>query len=271
MASRILSTNFGNIAIEESAGRGTPLLFIHGNSSCKEIFKHQFAGAIGEKYHCIAMDLPGHGESDNAHDPEQTYTIPRYADVAIAVMENLNLSSYAILGWSLGGHIGIEMMSRATDVKGLLISGTPPVGSDPNDMSSAFRPTEHMAFTGQEILSDEQAEQYAHATCGSGPRYECFLGDAVRRTDGRARRIMMEAAMRGEGVDQKNEVMDNETPLAIINGADEAMINNEYLTTIEYKNLWEETVHLIENAGHAPFLESPHDFDVLLDRFMRSL
>jgi len=271
MTSSIIRTNFGNIAIEESSGRGTPLLFIHGNSSCKEVFKHQFAGAIGEKYHCIAMDLPGHGESDNAIDPEQTYTIPGYADVAVTLMENLNVSSYAILGWSLGGHIGIEMMSRATGVKGLLISGTPPIGRDPKDMSSAFKPTVHMAFTGQEILSDEQADQYAHATCGSGTQYENFLGDAVRRTDGHARRIMMESAMRGEGVDQKGEVMNNEIPLAIINGADEAMINNEYLTTIKYKNLWKETVHLIENAGHAPFWDSPHDFNVLLDRFMQSL
>jgi len=271
MDSRRINSEWGNIAIIESAGSGLPILFIHGNSSCKEVFKHQFTGTIGKKHRCIAMDLPGHGQSDNAKDPEQTYTIPGYADVAVALMKSLDISSYAVLGWSLGGHVGIEMISRESNINGLVISGTPPIGLDPKDMAAAFKHSEHMAFTGQEVLSNEEAEQYARAACGSNAPYEDFLGDAAKRTDGRARRIMMEAAMRGEGSNQKKEVINNDTPLAIINGDDEDIVNNEYLFTIEYKNLWEDNVHLIKNTRHAPFWEKPNEFDTLLERFMLSL
>jgi pimeloyl-ACP methyl ester carboxylesterase len=271
MQQNLIKTIYGNIAISQSSGTGIPVLFIHGNSSCKEVFKNQLLGDIGKTYQCIALDLPGHGQSDNAQDPEKAYTMSGYAAMALEVMQNLGIDQFAVMGWSLGGHIGIEMLSQADRINGLMISGTPPIGDDPNDMTEAFLPSEHMAFTGQEILSETEAEAYAHATCGSNSNYESFLGDAVRRTDGRARRIMMQAAIAGEGANQRQEVAQNPTPLAIANGADEQMINNNFLLQIQYQNLWQGQVHLIPAAGHAPFWEAPKQFDLLLNQFLIDL
>ena len=268
---QMIETSHGKIAITRSRGTGAPVLLIHGNSSCKEVFRHQLEGEIGAGFQCIAMDLPGHGLSADALLPEKTYTLTGYAQTAIELMSVLNIQTYAVLGWSLGGHIGIEMMQQSTRVCGLLISGTPPISKDPADISAAFLPSEHMAFTGQEVLSDTEADLYAHATCGSNARYEEFLGEAVRRTDGRARRIMMETVMRGEGADQRALVENDPRSLAIVNGADEAMVNNEYIRQLAYQNLWDDTVHLIPGAGHAPFWESPEKFDALFVRFLTSL
>ena len=66
---------------------------IHGNSSCKEVFRNQLEGGIGSAFRCIAMDLPGHGRSDDARDPEKTYSMPGYADTAIELMETLGHSN----------------------------------------------------------------------------------------------------------------------------------------------------------------------------------
>jgi pimeloyl-ACP methyl ester carboxylesterase len=82
---------------------------------------------------------------------------------------------------------------------------------------------------------------------------------------------MMEAAIRGEGADQRQVVEHDPTPLAVVNGADEPMINNTYLKLIDYKNLWQSKIHLIPDTGHAPFWESPDEFDELLNRFMVDL
>jgi pimeloyl-ACP methyl ester carboxylesterase len=60
---QMLNTSYGTIGLEKSSGTGMPRLLIHGNSSCKEVFKHQLQGDIGSTYQCIAMDLPGHGKS----------------------------------------------------------------------------------------------------------------------------------------------------------------------------------------------------------------
>ena len=267
---RMIETSHGQIAITESEGSGLPVLFIHGNSSCKEVFRDQLHSEIAHQYRCIAMDLPGHGKSDNALNPESTYTMTGYADTALQVMRAIQQGNFVVVGWSLGGHIGIEMLAHTDNILGLAISGTPPIGQNPSDMESGFLPHPHMTSTGQEHLSEEEATNYAHTTCG-GRRYEEFLGRAVRRTDGRARSIMMAAAMSGQGVNQKQMVESTQVPLAVINGADEALVNNDYVASLKYSSLWQDSVHLIENAGHAPFWDDPTSFNRLLESYLTSL
>jgi pimeloyl-ACP methyl ester carboxylesterase len=242
-----------------------PVLFIHGNSSCKEVFRRQMQ-VFGLQRTCIAIDLPGHGQSDDAIEPGISYNMVGYADAMLQVMQKLAVESFYVVGWSLGGHIGIEMMGQSDSVKGLLISGTPPIGSDGSDMADAFLPSDHMGLTGQEVFTNEEAASYARATCGAGAQHEPFLGEAVRRTDGRARRLMMEAAMRGEGVDQKHLIETDPRPIAVANGANEQMVNNQYLLSLKFSNLALGQVHLIADAGHAPFWEAPEAFNVILKR-----
>ena len=61
-----------------------PMLFIHGNSSCKEVFRHQMQ-VFGLQRTCIAIDLPGHGQSDDAIEPVSTYNMVGYADAMLQV------------------------------------------------------------------------------------------------------------------------------------------------------------------------------------------
>ena len=72
----------------------------------------------------------------------------------------------------------------------------------------------------------------------------------------------------GRNESQKAVVERVETPFAIINGGAEPFVNNDFLTTIRYANLWEETIHLLDGIGHAPFWEVPDRFDPYLTRFL---
>ncbi|NQV64610.1 MAG: alpha/beta hydrolase, partial [SAR86 cluster bacterium] len=242
-------------------------LFIHGNSSCKEVFGNQLGDGIGADCRCLLMDLPGHGQSGDAHDPAATYHMAGYADAALQAISALHDGPFFIVGWSLGGHIGIELLTLTDRIQGLVISGTPAVGRDAADMATAFLPNPHMVFSGRESLSEEEMDAYAHTTCGDR-HYVDFLGEAVRRTDGRARRIMMESAISGAGANQKQIVETNTTPLAVINGNEEALVNNEYVTSLNYANLWRDQVFLLDEAGHAPFWDKPNEFNALLHDFL---
>ena len=263
-----ISTSHGRIAVLDSGAPGAAVLLIHGNSACKEIFARQFDSQLTTRLRLIAIDLPGHGASSDAIDPERTYSIPGYADVAVEVLRAIHVDRLAVFGWSLGGHVGIELLARNdadVEIVGLVITGTPPIGHNAADFATGFLPSPHMNLTGQEQFSDAEIEDYARSTAGKPAP---FLAAAVRRTDGRARRLMIEAAAAGRGADQRHVVMTNAAPIAVITGADEPFVSNGYLTTFPYHNLWDRRVFLIPDTGHAPFWERPELFNPLLERFL---
>lgn len=266
-----LKTSHGKIAVAESQGKGPPVLLIHGNSLSKEIFRKQLEGEPGEKYRLIAMDLPGHGNSDNAKDPEGSYRIPGYAESALETLEALGIKQAPVLGYSLGGHVAIEMMARFSGLTGAFIFGAPPFKKGEEGMGEAFLPSEAMDYIFKEELTEEEIVKYIRSIFGENNSGLDFLPDTIRRTDGVARRLMFEAALRGDGVDQKDTVCSSPVPLAVVAGSDDNFINNDYLQSVKYKNLWDGKVHILEGIGHAPHWEAPEPFNKLLLRFLDSL
>jgi pimeloyl-ACP methyl ester carboxylesterase len=127
-----LPTSHATLAISEVGNNEPVLLLIHGNSFCRKIWRHILGSPLSKTHRIIAFDLPGHGESSNATNPEHDYTQPGYAHAAIELLTKLEVKEVIVFGWSLGGHVGIEMIPLAPaaglKIRGLMIVGTPPVG-----------------------------------------------------------------------------------------------------------------------------------------------
>ncbi len=81
-----VQTSHARIAVADSEGNGPDVLFIHGNSSCKEVFRSQLTGEIGARYRCLAIDLPGHGRSADAFEPAALLQHAAYAEAAVEVL-----------------------------------------------------------------------------------------------------------------------------------------------------------------------------------------
>lgn len=266
-----VETSHCRIAVARTAASGPVLLMIHGNSSCKEVFRNQLQGPIGSEFQCVAMDLPGHGRSTDALDPGRTYSVSGYADVALELMRALGHPRFAVLGWSLGGHVGLEMIHGSDAIGGLMITGTPPIRKGPKGFEDGFVPSRHMVLAGQRHFSAEEIDAYSRATCGVNARFESFLRDAVARTDGVARENMLKGLLAGDGCDQRDAAQHSSVPLAIVNGAEDEFIDNAYIASLTYDRLWEGKVYDLEGIGHAPFWEAPGVFDPYLRRFLQSL
>jgi pimeloyl-ACP methyl ester carboxylesterase len=268
MTASVLPTAFADISVLDSEGDGAVVLMIHGNSSCKEVFRHQFDSPLGARLRLIAVDLPGHGASGDARDPAAAYTLNGYADAAVEVLAALGVARATVLGWSLGGHVALNMISRFSGLTGVMISGTPPVPGGMEGFGLGFKQNAHMALAGSADWAPGDAEAYARATAGADAPFESFMLEAARRTHGAARATFFADALAGGAEDQRRIAESAATPLAIVNGAEDAFINGDYFATVAYANLWDGRVHSLEGIGHAPFWEAPERFNPLLDRFV---
>ena len=262
-----LLTSHGSLAVEESGQNGLPVLLIHGNSSCRGVFRHQLQGQLAEKHRVIAFDLPGHGQSSDAPDPMWSYTRQGFADAAIEVLGKLGVTEAVVFGWSLGGHIGIDMIPRFPGMRGLMITGTPPVGR--NNMAQGFVASPHIRVAGRQDLTDADIDAFVQAIFGAS--VEPFLRDAVKRADGRFRKRVFEASRAGEGIDQRLTVETSSVPLAVVNGGADRLINLDYVDTVAYANLWEGRCHRLAGLGHVSFWEEPDVFNPVIERFLRDV
>jgi pimeloyl-ACP methyl ester carboxylesterase len=262
-----LATSHGSIAVEETGDGDLPTLFIHGNSSCRGVFRSQMKGPLAKNHRLIAFDLPEHGQSSDAPDPSRSYALPGFADAAIEILGMLGIVDAVVFGWSLGGHIALEMAPRLPGIRGLMICGTPPVGR--SNMADGFIPTPHMKLAGQQHLATTDVDNFGNAIFGttSAP----FLRQAIERADGLARKTMFQAARSGAGVDQRWIVENLPIPLAVVNGSEDPFVNLRYLDTLEYANLWEGRCHRLPGLKHAPFWEAPDIFDPILERFLHDI
>jgi len=89
----------------ERGTRGEPLVFIHGLGSSGADWAVQVA-ALEERFRIIVPDLPGSGQSA---PPRGSYSVPGLAASIWALCDHLGAERVNVVGFSLGGAVGLEM------------------------------------------------------------------------------------------------------------------------------------------------------------------
>ena len=88
-----------------SFGRGEPVLLIHGGLANSNYWGHQVR-ALLKHYRVVVMDSRGHGRSSRN---EQPYGYDLMASDVLALMDHLGIKKAAIVGWSDGAIIGLDI------------------------------------------------------------------------------------------------------------------------------------------------------------------
>ena len=92
----------------EVQGEGQPLLLIPYTGADHACYAFQLP-AFTEHFTCIAVDLPGSGDSDKPPGP---YSTEGYADHVAAVLAAIGVESAHVAGMSLGAAVGMHLAAR---------------------------------------------------------------------------------------------------------------------------------------------------------------
>jgi pimeloyl-ACP methyl ester carboxylesterase len=86
-------------------GRGEPVVMLHGGLANSSYWGHQVR-ALQMHYRVIVMDSRGHGRSSRN---EQPYGYDLMASDVLGLMDHLGIKKAAIVGWSDGAIIGLDI------------------------------------------------------------------------------------------------------------------------------------------------------------------
>jgi pimeloyl-ACP methyl ester carboxylesterase len=115
------------IRYRERMGEAPPILFLHGITESLEFWAQQLEVGIGD-HRLIALDLPGHGLSD---DGEQPYDPDKFARFMVAFADALSIGRFYSVGNSLGGGVIIRLAGLLPGrVMGIVLANSAFIGKN---------------------------------------------------------------------------------------------------------------------------------------------
>jgi pimeloyl-ACP methyl ester carboxylesterase len=260
----MISTSHADISVRQTTGKKLPILLLHGGGLCKEAFDRQLESSLGAQYRMIAIDLPGHGASSDAFDPDRTYRIEGLADVALEVLERLGIDNAVVVGASLGAWVGLQMLQTFPGLVGLTLTGT--LSGDPATPLSAPELPE-VERPREDEPADEEVRAFLRRSLGdlSGAPF----ARAAKRTDARATKLIGEDVRSNVGELWPVAASASATPIMVVNGARGVRTELGEVAASEGRSAL--THYAIPHAGPAPFLDVPTIYNHLLERFMQRM
>lgn len=114
---RTLELSVGEIAYAE-AGRGDPVVFLHGIPTCSYLWA-EVIPAIAEERRVIVPDMVGYGESDMSDGFDRS--IRAQEEMIDGLLEELGIDSCAFVGHDLGGGVGLRLAAHRPELVDRLV------------------------------------------------------------------------------------------------------------------------------------------------------
>lgn len=120
------------------AGDGRPLVLLHGWAMSAAAF-HEFADLLGQDFHLLIPDLPGHGESS----PPLRNDLEGLAADLTVWLAAVAPGPVALLGWSLGGMLAMQLAADGhLPTERLILVGTTPRFTNADGWSFGLPPAQ---------------------------------------------------------------------------------------------------------------------------------
>lgn len=232
-----------------------PLLLLHGWAQAGSSWGSEVLDGLADHAHVLVPDLRGHGRSDapeHGYDDAATWA----ADVDAVLADADVTTAPVLLGWSYGGLVACDWLSRGGRAAGLVLVGAITGigrGNPGGRVGPAMRAALPDALSVDPAVAVPALTGVASAMTGEGARAQALLGESLA-TPPRVRAALFD------------RTTGHAETLAAYDGA--ALVLHGTADTVVDPRAGEHAATTIpgasaswwDGAGHAPFLEHPTRF-----------
>jgi pimeloyl-ACP methyl ester carboxylesterase len=244
----------GALSLNDGGRDGLPVVFVHSLAGNSEHWARQLE-RVRQTQRAVALDLRGHGKSEPPKDGEYTLT-SMAADLGAAV-DALDLPRFVLVGHSMGAGLALTYAGEhAARVAGLLLV-------DPIGDGKQIPPREVQTFLqGLQSNYDSMIQGYWSQIAGPDSTVRERLLSDLRATP-------REAVTRGFRAVLE---FDPHPALAAYQGPMLAVVTPQNDQSFSLHRLGKGFPHrMIEGTGHWIQLDTPEEFNRLLDEFLNSV
>jgi 3-oxoadipate enol-lactonase len=249
----------------DDVGQGLPLVMIHAFPLDRRMWKPQI-GALVSQCRCIVPDLRGFGESGS----EPPFTMERYADDVVELLDHLGIGEAAFLGLSMGGYVSFSVWRRHRErVRALVLADTRSGGDDEAGREKRRDLIELARSQGAAAVASRQIASMVGKTSREK------LPDVYDAVHG----IMCEAPVDGivgaleamMGRPDSTEMLSTiDVPTLIIVGEEDAITPPREARTM-HERIPGSRLETLALAGHISNMERPAAFTHVVSEFVASL
>jgi pimeloyl-ACP methyl ester carboxylesterase len=252
-----------------------PLVCVHGYTSSADAFSG-FARHFRDRFHIVALDVRGHGESQ--WSPNGAYTYRDQAGDLAAFVDRLGFGQFILLGTSMGGIIAMTYaMEHGDRLRALVLNDIGPEveqGSQRITTMVGGRPDEFASL--EDAMAYRRENSLIVAARNAADQRELALGVLRRLSDGKWGWKMDPAYIR-QRVERGAPVRPNlwpalarlASPTLVVWGTDSDVLSEAQARRM-VETLPKGQLLSISGVGHAPSLVEPASLTGL-ERFLRDV
>jgi non-heme chloroperoxidase len=252
--------------VETGNPHAQSILFLHGFSQCSIAWARQLSSELADSYHLVAMDLRGHGSSER---PRAGYdNSKQWADDVDAAIRELHLERPILCGWSYGPlvildyirHYGEERIGGIHLVAGITRLGSEAAVSVLTPEFLSLVPGFFSRDVDESVHSLETLLRMCFAREPSPTDLYTMLGYSVSVSP------FVREALFSRVFDNDDLLPTITRPVLITHGADDRIVRNEVVEQ-HRAGLAHAQIHMMPDAGHAPFWDDAPSFNARLGDF----